>query len=156
MNALDFTFLKSMGKIRTAQMLLNVIVFLIVLLWTYTAASKLADFSAFKTEMANQPFSAGFTTLLIWSIPPVELLAAFLLLFDKTRLRGLYLSFFLMLLFTGYIGLVLLGYYERVPCSCGGVLKQLGWQAHFWFNKFFMFLSFSGIYLERRLSKIDS
>lgn len=147
MKTIATTFL----NFRTSTILLKAIVFLLVLLWTYTASSKLADFSGFKTEMANQPFSSAVTQLLVWTIPPIELLTAFLLLFNKTRLMGLYISFILMLLFTGYIALVLLGFYDRVPCSCGGVLKQLGWQAHFWFNKFFIFIIFIGIFLERRL-----
>lgn len=134
--------------------ILTGIVFLLILLWVYTAASKLVDFSAFERELANQTFSRITAQILLWAIPTIELVAALLLLFGKTRFAGFILSSLLMLLFTGYIALVLAGYYDRVPCSCGGVLKQLGWQAHFWFNLFFLSISAVGVYLERRLKGV--
>jgi len=126
------------------------LVFLLVLLWAYTAFSKISDIAAFKHQLNNQSFSKKLAGLLLWAIPAVEITTALLLLFVKTRLIGLTLSLFLMLLFTGYIGLVLVNFYDHVPCSCGGVLKSLGWQAHFWFNVFFTILSGVGIFLERR------
>lgn len=131
--------------------ILTGIVFLLILLWVYTATSKLVDLTEFKRQLANQTFSESIAAILLFFVPISELVAALLLLFSKTRFAGLLLSFFLMLFFTGYIALVLLGYYDQVPCSCGGVLKQLGWQAHFWFNLFFLGISVLGIVLERRL-----
>lgn len=134
-----------MFNLKTKQILLSFIVFLLVLLWVYTVGSKLSDVADFKHQLYNQTFSQAFAHFLLWAIPASEITAATLLLFGKTRLIGLILSFLLMLVFTGYVALVLLHYYNRVPCSCGGVLKQLGWQAHLGFNLFFLFLSVIGI-----------
>ncbi|HTM98672.1 MAG TPA: MauE/DoxX family redox-associated membrane protein [Pedobacter sp.] len=128
---------------------------LLVFLWIYTAFSKLADLKDFKHQLANQTFGKTAATNLLWFIPSSEITAAILLLFRKTRLVGLMLSALLMLLFTGYIALVLLGYYNRTPCSCGGVLKAMGWQMHFWFNVFFLMLSAIGIYLNRSIKYQD-
>lgn len=139
---------------KTSTPILTSIVFLLILLWAYTAISKLTNFSEFERELANQTFNHITAQILLWTIPSVELITAFLLLFTKTRFTGLLLSFILMFLFTGYIALVLAGYYDHVPCSCGGVLKQLGWQAHFWFNLFFLSISALGIILERRLKEM--
>ena len=136
---------------KTINTILTGIVFMLILLWVYTATSKLADLSEFKSQLANQSFGTSTAAFLFWFIPISELLAAFLLLFTKTRFTGLIVSFILMLLFTGYIALVILGFYQRVPCSCGGVLKSLGWQAHFWFNLFFLGITALGVILERRL-----
>jgi len=133
--------------------ILTGIVFLLILLWVYTAASKLVDFNAFERELANQAFSRKTAQILLWVIPTVELVAAFLLLLNKTRLAGLTFSFFLLLLFTGYVALVLADYYDRVPCSCGGVLKQLDWQAHFWFNLFCLGINTIGLLLVRKQHK---
>lgn len=138
------------------ELAITIIVALLVLLWSYTAASKLIDLKQFTQEIHNQTFSKNFSTLLLWFIPIAELLAAVLLLIQKTRLIGLILSAMLMFLFTGYISLVLLDYYDRTPCSCGGVLKQLGWQAHFYFNLFFLSLSLIGIYLHQKLKNQTS
>jgi len=120
---------------------------LLVLLWVYTAGSKLSDFAEFKRQLANQTFGKNAASLLLWFIPLSEIVAALLLLFSKTRVFGLILSAILMCLFTGYIGLVLTGYYDRMPCSCGGVLKDMGWHLHFWFNLYFLFISCFGIWL---------
>jgi len=38
-----------------------------------------------------------------------------------------------MTAFTVYIFLIL-NYSPFVPCSCGGVLEDLGWWEHLWFN----------------------
>jgi hypothetical protein len=124
---------------------------ILILLWVYTALSKLTDFAKFEQQMAAQNFGANASLVLVWLLPILELITAFTLLFCTTRFFGFVLSFLLMLLFTSYIALVLLGSFENIPCSCGGVLQQLGWQAHFWFNLFFLGSSAVGIYLERRL-----
>lgn len=134
--------------------ILTIVCTLLVLLWAYTAASKLADISEFKRQLANQTFGKATAAFLFLFIPISEITAALLLLFYKTRFAGLTLSFLLMLLFTGYIALVLLGYYDRTPCSCGGVLKVLEWQMHLWFNVFFLALSGLGIYLEGGVERV--
>jgi len=134
--------------------ILNSIIFLLVLLWIYTAVSKLMNIHEFERQLKNQVFGKVFTQWLFWLIPITEISAAIMLVFNSTKIYGLVLSLILMALFTGYIGLVLLNFYPRIPCSCGGVLKNLGWHAHFWFNLFFLCISALGIYTYRKLSII--
>jgi uncharacterized membrane protein YphA (DoxX/SURF4 family) len=124
--------------------------FCLILLFVYTASSKLLDFNQFKVEMYDQTLPHRIATLLIWLLPGVEISVSLLLLFEKTRLAGFYASGILIVLFTGYIGLVLLNYFGRVPCSCGGVIKALGWRLHLVFNLFFLLLSLLGIYVINR------
>lgn len=119
---------------------------LLILLWVYTAASKLANVQVFKQQLNSQVFSKTTVSLLWWLIPGTELLAAGMLLFARSRFAGLCISVFLLFLFSGYIVLVLSGFYERVPCSCGGVLRQLGWKQHLVFNLFFLLLAIAGLW----------
>jgi putative oxidoreductase len=136
-----------------ASHILNVISALLIVLFVYTAVSKLLEFEQFKIQMYNQTLSHEVATMLIWTLPGIEILTALLLLSERTRLFGFYLSGFLMLLFTGYVALVLLNYFGRVPCSCGGVIKALGWRMHLVFNSFFLLLTVLAIiiiYRERR------
>ena len=133
--------------------ILNVISALLVLLFVYTAVSKLLDFEEFKMQMYNQTLPHDVATALIWTLPGIEILTALLLLFERTKSFGFYLSGLLMLLFTGYVALVVLNYFGRVPCSCGGVIKALGWKMHLVFNFFFLLLTIPAIiiiYRERR------
>ncbi len=131
--------------------ILNSTIFLLVLLWIYTAVSKLINIHEFERQLKNQVFGKVFTQWLLWLIPITEISAAILLILNRTKIYGLVLSVILMALFTGYIGLVLLNFYPRIPCSCGGVLKSLGWQAHLWFNLFFLGSGALGIYAYRKL-----
>jgi putative oxidoreductase len=127
---------------------------LLILLFIYTATSKLINFDQFKGEMYNQTLPHEVATVLIWTLPGIEILAAMLLLFERTQPVGYYLSALLLSLFTGYVSLVLLNFFSRVPCSCGGVIKALGWKMHLIFNLFFLLLSILGIFItnrERRL-----
>lgn len=133
-----------MSKLKI-NLVLNIIVFLVVLLWSYTVASKLVDISTFKSQLYRQNFRPAFANLLLWLIPISEIIAILTLTISRTRFIGLLISLFLMLLFTGYILLVIYGYFDKVPCSCGGVLKVLSWKLHLWFNLFYVFIIAVGI-----------
>jgi hypothetical protein len=124
---------------------------LLVLLFSYTAASKLMDLRGFAYDLHNQPFPRWMGNLLTWLLPAMELLIALLLLFDRTRLPGLWSALVLMGLFTIYTALILAGVFHRVPCSCGGVIKLLNWKQHLVFNLFFVGLSWWGIRIERKI-----
>ncbi|WP_374950178.1 MauE/DoxX family redox-associated membrane protein [Mucilaginibacter sp.] len=126
------------------------IAFFLILLFIYTAVSKLSDFDQFQRQMKLQTIPVWMQQILILFLPGVEIITGLLLAFTHTRLIGLYLSAILMTLFTGYVALVLINYFEQTPCSCGGVIKILGWKAHFVFNIFFLLLSILGIYIFNR------
>jgi putative oxidoreductase len=49
-----------------------------------------------------------------------------------------------MLLFTFYI-LYMLLFEKHLPCSCGGVLKEMTWKQHLVFNLFFTAIAFTGL-----------
>jgi putative oxidoreductase len=135
---------------KPSRIFLEIIIFSLILLWIYTATSKLLSFSHFKVQMAAQTLPGWFSSILVYALPALEIAAASLLLISRTRLAGLYLSFGLMALFTGYVGLVIINFYGRVPCSCGGILRLFGWKEHFVFNLIFLLLTVSGIYIANR------
>jgi putative oxidoreductase len=126
------------------EQIVEIIYLLLILLFGYTAVSKLADFNDFRSQMSKQVFSAPVREILLYTLPAIEILTATLLISPRFRLTGLVLSSALMLLFTGYIILILSGYYKSIPCVCGGVLKMLNWRAHLWFNVFFLVLAVLG------------
>lgn len=109
-----------------------------ILLWVYTAGSKLVNFATYKLEMEHQVFSLFFSHLLIILIPAAELFTALLLLFSKTNKLGLIFSLLLIFSFTVYIALILVNYFPKIPCSCGGVIGTLGWKAHLVLNLIFL------------------
>lgn len=143
-----------MKRLKGINILLTGLVFILILLWVYTAFSKLAEFENFKKQLYNQTFSPDLAEILVWLIPAMEITTATLLAFSKTRLPGLLISVLLMGIFTTYTLLVLMDYYERTPCSCGGVLKEMSWRSHFWFNTIFLNLGILGTFLNLKLLKI--
>ncbi|MBX0335394.1 hypothetical protein K3G39_19335 [Pontibacter sp. HSC-14F20] len=129
---------------------IQAIVAMLVLLFGYAALSKLKDWDESLQQWALQPVAREAVTWFAWGIPAMELLCCLLLVFDRTQRYGLYLALALMVLFTGYVGLALLGAWEQVPCSCGGVISGLGWGEHLLFNLFFTALTGAGLYLEKK------
>jgi putative oxidoreductase len=95
--------------------------------------------------MHNQPFPMWFSSVLVYLLPAVELFIAGMLLFERSRYMGLWASAILMGLFTVYTCLVLCKVFYKVPCSCGGVIRNLTWGWHLVFNIFFVFVSIVAI-----------
>lgn len=131
----------------------QVIAATLIILFFYTASSKLLDIDEFRRQLINQRFPDWCVGPLLWLIPLMEILVSILLVVGVTRKAGFYGSFILMLLFTGYMGLVILNVFDRVPCSCGGVISSMGFKAHFLFNLFFLDLSIVGIYISNYQKK---
>ena len=134
------------------QILLECISALLIMLFLYASLSKFLDFYTFTGEMNNQPLPNSWTPFLVWFIPCSEILMCIALLFERTRLIGFYASLFFMSLFTIYSIFIVLNFFGRIPCSCGGVIKRLTWTQHIVLNLFFVALSISGIVLQRRKS----
>ena len=132
------------------QVIIECISALLILLFLYASLSKFLDFKTFTGEMNNQPLPNSWTPFLVWFIPCTEIAICIALLFEYTRLLGLYASLVLMGLFTIYTSIILLHFFSYVPCSCGGVIKRLTWGQHLVFNLFFVALSVNGITLQRR------
>jgi putative oxidoreductase len=127
--------------------ILLVLASVLILLFLYTAVAKLVDMAEFKRQLAGQELPRWSKSTLLWLIPGSEILVSLLLSLSSTRLLGFYGSALLMALFTGYMGMVVFGFFDRVPCSCGGVLRSMSFEVHLLFNVFFLVLSLVGIYL---------
>ena len=109
-------------------------------LFTYAAISKIIDFENFRIQLGQSPLLSSFASLIVWTIPAVELLISALLFFKKHRLKGLLAAYSLMVMFTTYI-YIILNYSSYIPCSCGGILEKLGWTEHLIFNLFFIIMA---------------
>ncbi|RLJ72634.1 MauE/DoxX family redox-associated membrane protein [Pedobacter alluvionis] len=133
-------------RIDTKATVLQVISAAFILLWIYTAGSKLSSFENYRLEMQHQVFSPMVSEILIYIIPAVEILAALLLLFQKTNKTGMIFSALLMTAFTIYIVLIISDYFPKVPCTCGGVIRVLGWKAHLVFNLIFLSAAILALY----------
>ena len=136
------------------NMLSEIAAIAFILLFTYAAASKLIEYDKFEVQLGQSPLLTSVAFILVWLVPSIEIIISLLLAFQKTRMAGFYLSFILMLIFTGYI-IVILYFSPYVPCSCGGVLEKLSWKQHLFFNIGFVLLSVTAVITYHERKKIS-
>lgn len=137
----------SLRSLTSKKALLELCSFLLTLLFIYAAVSKLRDFSTFQLQLAQSPYITEYAVALSWLVPIGEIILALLLVYKPLRLIGLYGSLFTMALFTAYI-YSMLNFSYYVPCSCGGILSSLSWEAHLWFNLGFVVVALAGIFIQ--------
>lgn len=122
---------------------------LYLLLFVYAAVSKLLDYHDFSIKLGQSPLLSAFAGYVAVGVPLLELIISLLLCFARWRFIGLFASFCLMVAFTTYI-VIILNFSSYVPCSCGGILQDLGWTDHLIFNVVFVLLAVIGLLLSER------
>lgn len=132
--------------------IIEFISYFFILLFCYAGISKLMDFENFQVQISASALLNRFSQFLPYTIIIVEFLIAGLLCYRKTSNIGLIGSFVLMLIFTGYIALIL-STSDNLPCSCGGILEKMSWYQHLYFNIGCVILSVIGLGLNLRYSR---
>jgi hypothetical protein len=125
---------------------IQIVSLLFIILFVYASISKLLDFENFQAQLGQSPIVSNFTGIISYAVPVSELALSLLLSFPRVKLFGLYGSFTLMVMFTAYIHIIL-NYASNIPCSCGGILEEMGWKEHFIFNCFFVAIAAAAILL---------
>jgi uncharacterized membrane protein YphA (DoxX/SURF4 family) len=134
------------------RLLVEVIALLFVILFLYTGISKLMEFDIFQEQLNDSPIVGFAAPIVAWGLPITEFIVSILLFIPKYRLIGLYAAFILMILFTGYVG-ILLSISTELPCSCGGIMEALSWPAHLVVNVALIGLSLTGIILSKKIKR---
>ena len=129
--------------------IIEVISALFILLFVYTATSKLIWVDDLKDVLVKYPLIGKFSNLVAWGLPIVELFVALLLFIPATRLKGLFASLILMSSFTLYLIYMLL-FTPSLPCTCGGMLQKLSWPQHLVLNVIYIILSLVAIRLIKK------
>lgn len=127
----------------------EIISILVVILFLYTGLSKLIDISIFRKQIGESPILEPIAPLIAWGLPLLEFIISLLLITPRYRLKGLYASLFLMIIFTLYVA-VLMIFETNLPCSCGGIIELLSWKDHLIFNISYIILIIIGIILYRK------
>ncbi|SDF95223.1 Methylamine utilisation protein MauE [Pedobacter terrae] len=130
------------------ETILAIITAIIAALFFYAAYSKLMDYDKSRDQMNNQIFPSLISSILTWLIPTIEIILMLGLLFPFTRIKALWASLALLILFSSYIGLIMTGIFGRIPCSCGGILENMSYGKHLIFNLFFILIAIVGLGIE--------
>lgn len=125
---------------------IEIFAFLFILLFAYAAFAKLVDYEKFRVQLGQSPLLTAFAGWVAWCIPVVELIVCVKLATPRLRLIGFYSFYGMMVMFTAYI-IAILQFSDYIPCSCGGVLKDLSWGQHLVFNISFIVLAMAAIML---------
>ncbi len=122
----------------------------VMALFIYTGTNKLIEYFTdgnFAFQLGRSPYMERWVNFIAIPLPLFELLIVVLLIIPRTRLTGLYASFFLMSVFTGYVWLMIHESYS-LPCACGGILQRLSWPGHLIFNSCFVAWTYLGIVVQ--------
>ncbi|GGF43149.1 hypothetical protein GCM10011339_34570 [Echinicola rosea] len=145
---MDGVLMVTNKKININRWVFQAAVIAFVVLWTMTGLEKLIGFGEFQDAIQNQTLPVGISRKLAPLIVFLELLFVPFLLFRKTQKWGLLLSILLMTVFSTYIGLVWMGAFPRVPCSCAGFIESMSWSQHLLFNLTFILLGTLGLMMK--------
>lgn len=126
---------------------------LLILLFSYTAFSKLADVEKFRYALSRSPLLSGSESIVAVLLPLIELFVSGLLYFESSRQKGFQASLILLLAFTIYL-VCMLFTNKNLPCTCGGVIQQLNWREHIALNVFFILLTVTALLFHRKNKKI--
>jgi len=138
-------------KIKVAEL----ISFLLIFLFAYTGLSKLMTVMQFERTLRQSPLLSDVASVVARLIPLTELAIVVLLLIPRFKKLGTWCSLVLLSLFTIYIA-YMIAFTPHLPCSCGGILKQLSWHHHLVFNVCLIALSAVSIRLTATTKMIDS
>ncbi len=129
---------------KTKTIIIDLIVYAFLILFMYTAASKLFTTKSFASTLAKSPLIGSYSLFVAWAIPIIEILISLLLILDTKRKWSIHASLALMILFTIYLSYMVFSG-SKLPCHCGGVVSTMTWQQHIWFNMGFVLLGFTGL-----------
>src|SRR5690606_8982190 len=99
-------------------LLVEIISALLILLFVYTALSKLLRLDQFQDVLWQAPLIGHGAGIIARAVPLTELLIALLLFFPMSRVCGLYASFGLLIVFTAYLIYMIFSMTD-LPCQCG-------------------------------------
>lgn len=116
----------------------------LILVFGYTAYHKLFDINGFEeTLLKSTLIDENQIIYILYALPTIEIITVMLLLI-KNNIYGLYLSLFLMLMFTAYlVALNNFSFYKG--CSCGGIFNELSYQNHIIVNIILIIFSVTSI-----------
>jgi len=116
-----------------------------IFLFVFSGYEKLVTHIQFLKGLEKVAIVGNYAFIISWLVPIAEIVISLLLVFPKTLKLGLNLFTSLMVIFTLYIGGVIL-WAENLPCHCNILVKQLSWPQHIIFNLAFIVIAIIGLW----------
>lgn len=111
----------------------ELIIFILILLWAYTFASKIFDFDTFNRQINGAYLLSSGGPYLPYILQAIHLGIVILLIKRNWRGFGLLTSLSLMVIYTAYL-IYILKFAPSIPCSCIAVFHGMNWNDQLYFN----------------------
>lgn len=144
---------------KTRTLITETIIFLLLLTWAYTFASKALGFANFKMQINSAYLLSSLGSTLPYIIQVVHLSIVVLLIKKSWRKTGLISSLSVLLIYTAYV-IYILKFAPSIPCSCISLFRGLNWDDQLLVNVVVVPLNIIGLivfsYKGRLNSKIQT
>ncbi len=123
----------------------SIIRYVLTALFFYTVFHKLDNINLFESSLLKSSLiDKDQVTIVKYGLIVSEIVVIIILLLRKF-INGLYISFFLLFIFTIYL-IVLNNFSIYDGCSCGGVFSLMSYTSHLLVNAFFIILNLIAIF----------
>lgn len=130
--------------IKNRELIIDILVYLFILLFVYTATSKIYGFRDFNSVLYSIPLFGSAHFILAVLIISLQLVIGLLLIIPSTKSFGLYATLILLIIFTVYL-IYMVSFAATLPCSCAGLSPNLTWENQIWLNIILIVLAGFGI-----------
>lgn len=121
----------------------------IAILLLYSAYYKIWHWDDFEVQLYTSILIADkYIPILMFFLPSFEILISIMIFYFYKKNIGLFLSFFLLLLYTFYL-IALNEFSFSSVCSNGGLFNVIDYSRHLLINLFFLTLNLIALYLNR-------
>ncbi|OCA77124.1 hypothetical protein BBI01_01280 [Chryseobacterium artocarpi] len=129
---------------RTKNIISEIVVFILILTWVYTFASKVFDFETFERQIRGAYLLSSGGNLLPYILQLVHAGIILMLLNKNWRRLGLITSMVVLVLYTGYLVYVL-KFAPSIPCSCIALFNWINWNDQLYFNFIILAINIIGL-----------
>ncbi|MDR6546481.1 NAD/NADP transhydrogenase beta subunit [Chryseobacterium rhizosphaerae] len=129
---------------RTKNLIAEIVIFLLLLMWAYTFASKVLDFDTFRRQINGAYLLSSLGSALPYVLQVLHLSLVVLLIKKSWRKIGLITSLSVLLLYTGYL-IYILKFAPSIPCSCISLYSGFTWNDQLLINFAVLVLNIIGL-----------
>lgn len=118
-------------------------------LFAVSAYEKVVDHDRFFRGLLKVEYVGDYAEFVSLAVPVSEIIISLLLVYPPLQKIGLYGFVGLMVVFTLYIGSMLL-WAEKLPCYCNLIIEKLSFGQHLAFNMIFIALAVYALWLKNK------
>ncbi|WP_409514621.1 MauE/DoxX family redox-associated membrane protein [Chryseobacterium sp.] len=129
---------------RPKNLIAEIVIFLLLLMWAYTFVSKVLDFDTFRRQINGAYLLSSLGSPLPYILQVLHLSLVILLIKKSWRKVGLITSLSVLLLYTVYL-IYILKFAPSIPCSCISLYSALNWNDQLLINLALLVLNIIGL-----------